>query len=543
MADAIILANGKAYKTSYFDSTLFSFHKNGFVNGFQKNGIYYRALYFGGKLDNYSCYCKANEFYKIKSEYDYKGIKRPIGILDPHKFDGSNLNNNLATTGDTIKVQLREIIQTEIRTTVKSWPYTGDVYDISDIITHPNEQIVGSPTSTYLTTESIQLYNSYLSRPANLETWESEVVKDICELLSTMTPDIKAALNGLGKITVFNKEVDSWDHTSAEAAQHYALYTNDQLVRYREFLKSYKVWFLSAKESLLTMEDSQKLFSVVGYFSSKALEYLDVPDKIRILDVFTKEKIHGYYLSNGEFNEEHIVLKVFKSVTLTQSSEFLDELAKPHRYCSADNNNTTLLEAMYNCINDKVFGLDDDNRHSLMLHLYLIWYVSSFNPYNEYDFSSDTTDTDDLYNSYINDTSSDLIMEPLLLDYNSEKSWGYYVDNMNFKFENGKILIEKKEWSTSSSNPMYSPGGITTSRYKPIGKYNYYQSIGFKDYKENDLAVKFPLIEIPTSSSYNTFGIPNQTALAPLFVLKYIDDYGDTKDFYTGLRQTLDVAL
>ncbi|MCA6422828.1 MAG: hypothetical protein IM568_08440 [Flavobacterium sp.] len=531
MAEAVILANGKAIRKNYFDvDSTFEYHNNGFVKGFWKNGTYYIALYNNGELKSFAFYCKRAEYYKIVKEYDNNKVDRPKGILVPHKFDEAYFLNNYATLGqDKVVVQVRGLNSNQLCLFLKRFTHFQDKYDITSLLVGTDEEIIDQDCNP-LEQESQLIYNSAINRDSSYPQWDMQVVADIAEIISSMESDVKSVLQAQGMLPIYQQNIEYW--TSDDNSDSYYLYSNTMLIRYRDYLIKYKAWFLSIKGYLndLSPNDNERLYSVIGHMSASALQALDVDKKISILDIFCTNSIMGYYLSKGEFNEEHIVLKVVRSVTDLQANEFLTKLSLPGRYASVGGNGETLFEKLYEKIGDEwVIGLDDQNRFALMHRLFLLWYLSDYNPYEKYNLNSNTSDTDELY-----DSLKDKI---ITLPYESNKTWGFYVDNMDFLFSKGKIEVE-----FDYGNWLTSPLKAIIDLLLDSNKYSFYQAVTFK-YTGNEYAVQIPSIalvdKIPGTS--NTINV--EVVNLPLFYLKYMDDYGDNEDLWTGIALAFDIVL
>lgn len=540
MEEAVVLANGKVIKKSLFDATPLTYHNNGFVKGFSLNGIRYISLFFGGDLGSYSGYYIANEYYRIVRDFDNKKIDRPKkgvkGHIDDYKLIETTFDKYVAKAGDIVQVQIRTISANQLCRAINSWNYDGTKqYEIKNPISDSTQTTVNPPNCTLLTPEAQAIYNLASSRPADSQ-WDYNVVADIAEIIASLDQDIKSILldEGLltapeGELNIYQRNSQDWMSNSDN--QSYYFYTNERLIEYRDYLIKYKAWFLVNREKINTLTSAEKLYSVVGHFSARALEVLEVKEKIRILDVFCTKSILGYYLSPGEFNEEHIVLKVIKSVTAQQAYDFLTQLAKSGEYSSANDKDKTLFELLYRKIGDEgLFGLDDKNKFALINRLYLLWYISDYNPYEKYNLALTTSNTDSLYA-----TLEDKIV---FVPYSSKKSWGFYTDNMDFDFSDGKI-----ETDYDFSNWQIEILSAFIKAFQGTNKYGYYQAVTFKNTDENEYAIQIPGIALEDKIpglSVNTFA---EGVNLPLFYLKYIDDYGDNEDLWTGVGLTLDIVL
>ncbi|OJJ20988.1 hypothetical protein BKI52_10455 [marine bacterium AO1-C] len=222
------------------------------------------------------------------------------------------------------------------------------------------------------------------------------------------------------------------------------------------------------------------------------------------------------------YANELLVIKLLESVAdKEEANYFLNNLMNLQVETSLGS--IPLFQKLYRDMSDKNDGffIAADHRKKFILRLYLMWYVSDYN-YNDILEGENYTGSADIAESFKN--------TPISLNYNSEKSWGFYLDNMKFFFEGNKILVKEEQ----VEEKFY--GKSTTHEKKdfvPIGTYDYYQAVSLRSYKTNDTAIKIPVIAINNTES----------AIIPLFFLKYMDDFGDQDDMWTGVGLTLDIAL
>ena len=217
---------------------------------------------------------------------------------------------------------------------------------------------------------------------------------------------------------------------------------------------------------------------------------------------------------------ELLVIKILESVSNKEEANyFLDNLMS--NTIDTAKGKVPMFQRMYFYIADKNDGflIAADNRKRFITRLYILWYISDYNPINSNpnilgDQPTDYDATEELYNSY-NEA-------PIFLDYNSEKTLTFYPDNMNFSFKGNKIHIEKDTGIISNTS---------------IGTYDYYQAISLRDIRGLETAIRIPAIAVDID------GEKKESAILPLFFLKYMDDYGDKDDTWTAINATLDIAF
>lgn len=250
---------------------------------------------------------------------------------------------------------------------------------------------------------------------------------------------------------------------------------------------------------------------LIKILPSSALGILPLNYRIDILKMLANNRMYN--------SDELIALKIIKSVSIQEANEFLEKLL--FVTISWGDANVTLFEALYRRVQDEILWVGDDNRKEYMLTMYFLWFVSSYNPMNS------DTDSDVLADSYGN--------SPITIKYQSELSFGFYMDNMNFDFANKNINVKEERTEIRPSYKEY--GSDIHTYYEKIGSYNIYQAITLNEYKDDDFAIKIPLIGLDSSPTGDT------TALLPLFFLKYMDDKGDQEDLWTGIGLAFDIAL
>lgn len=269
-------------------------------------------------------------------------------------------------------------------------------------------------------------------------------------------------------------------------------------------------------------DDDEKVKLLIKVLPEIAISAIPLDVRVLTLIDFAKDRVPN--------SEELLVLKIVKSVAFDEADDFLKLLMS--KTIESGSESVPLFQALYDKVEDKILGFGTDNRKEYMKSLYILWYLSDFNPNQKYDFSDVNEDTTTLFNSYG--------QEPLILNYDSGKFFGFYVDNMNFSFSGNKIRIVEEVTKLVDTVPNYGNDFQSTriqTVYETVGTYDYYQPISLNDFKDGDFAIKVPQIAIEEQDD------DAKSALLPLFFLKYIDDYGDSEDLWTGIGLAFDVAL
>gem|GEM_PF-4999652 len=257
--------------------------------------------------------------------------------------------------------------------------------------------------------------------------------------------------------------------------------------------------------STLKERSDRRIKYLIGILPDSIINIIPIPYRVEILKMLVNNALYN--------KNELIALTIIKSVAFPDANEFLGLLLSES--VKWGNSNVTLFEALYRRIDDKIMFFGQDNRKAYILTMYKLWFVSDYNPMNS------NTDTDDIADKYTN--------KPVTIKYDSKLFFGFYIDNMNFVFNSNNIEVQEEKIQVV-------PTGIKKT-WVTIGSYNIYQAITLNEYKEDNLAIKIPLIGLEATPGGET------NALLPLFYLKYIDDKGDKEDLWTGVGLTLEVAL
>ncbi|OJX28682.1 MAG: hypothetical protein BGO86_03540 [Chryseobacterium sp. 36-9] len=267
-------------------------------------------------------------------------------------------------------------------------------------------------------------------------------------------------------------------------------------------------------------QSNLRLQYLVSIIPDDAVNFLDLDTKIKILRDFAGNSIYE--------SREDTVIKIVKSIQINDALQFLFRLQSESFVESGKT--VSLLELLYKKINDRIFLFGKNNRREFMNRLYSLWYVSALNPYNSQDLSltnNDPATTRNYYNTFYNN-------KPLVLNYDSKKYFGFFVDNMNFDFNTKSITVFEEKivgYRTDRSGEV-----VPEKDFVNIGNYDFYTAISLKEYKEDDIAVKLPAISLEGTAN-------DKRHIIPLFYLKYMDDFGDNEDMWTALGLSIDVAL
>nr|WP_315223700.1 hypothetical protein [uncultured Flavobacterium sp.] len=304
---------------------------------------------------------------------------------------------------------------------------------------------------------------------------------------------------------------------------------------------------------------TEKLYWLVIGMPISALSILTALSKLKLLEFIIRNvTIRETYFFNND--NEALVLRIVKSVTESQGDEFLTGLIDETKYSSL--NSWSLFNRLLNDVDDSFIGIGEDNRKDLVMSLYLIWQVSSYNPYQNGTFSQ-TNLNKFVYNDQlgtnpdpskpifeslmgINPQSLKYSAAPITLNYVSETAYGFYFDNFDFyntapavdgdsfsydmrHFLNGKNYPKNKIIAIQDNYKASGDKGL-------YGTYDYYQPVSLINTNQN------AAISIPVVNGNNNPIDNNINSLIPIFVLKYIDGKNRESNFKTGVGYFVDVA-
>lgn len=551
-----IIKTGQAVRSHLFRDTVYDI--NGFLIEFEYNFENYYSYYAIEnflKNDQERAQNNASSGYWLKNEFD-KYLRKEIDyvqLTDPNNGNEFNLFE-LAKEGESIVVEALSIggdfydryyQQKKYSFSLENDPSTSVVklYDknndgiIDGLDAIPDENVttefIPLENSTggkfyrnnfYLKTVALpdNAYKRTLARYATLIGFKIHSIEHevFPKLIQNESP-------GSQILTFVNQLQNSWQNNDVIGS----LEISEFLHYYNSLCNFYANTYFRTFEGIT---GDKKLMYLMQVLPPSAISLIQINLRIKILE----QMVNGQLNTSTEFidliffpinpivftgsdkGDEILALKIIQSVMPSEANYFLTQLnnKKPDGVKS-------LFVMLYEKIDDKYlkyFG--DENKGKFVEKLFRLWFISDFNPNNIYDFGSNTENTDTLYNSFNNNAVS--------LYYKSNKViFGFYLDNMTFSFENNKIKVVQEVVESTYDEEEYE----WTVKFidKTVGVYNPMQAISFRSYQEQELPIAIPSISIEN----------NESALLPLFYLKYIDDYADRQDLFTGIGLLTDIAL
>jgi hypothetical protein len=510
---------------------------SGFLVSFILNSIRYKhTLKENFRQEDVNSMQAGGGYYNEEMFLKYLAGEVPIDIITSNKYKLSRDKIELAKSGDIINIQKIKIVPPNFDEFCKvektKWIYDASVPLIANfnIIVPTNassKDIVKS-----LDVNAFQFYNNKILLVRSQEFSEDKsqaalIISKIAILINNISVQIFRLFNDTPN---FNSYIEAqtldWSFGN--------IFNSNTLEGFNEYfnnLNSYYKAVYSNQRVIEKANNDEKLYWLVCCLSANGLAIIPVNKKIQVLKFIALKGVQGEISTffSKKINNEEVVLNIFYSISTAQTEEFLSSLVQEKIYNPKEDSYKSLYERIYEETQDKYFGLGEANRHKLVTQLYLLWFTSSYNPAVAYDLTSNNYQaTQSLAETYSN--------KPVTIEYNSRKSFGFYLDDYGFLFENNQINVLQKVVRYQETIPNYGNDYATykeVTSMQNIGSFDIFQPISLKDIQNSEFAVKIPTIAIEG----------NDTAIIPLFFLKYMDDYGDREDFFTALNLAFDVAL
>ncbi len=360
-------------------------------------------------------------------------------------------------------------------------------------------------------------------------------------------------------------------------------FINPTLEYLAEFLNNLKLYYKAAYPNKLKIQNAvgiEKLYWLAVSLSSNALTNLPNADKLDLIKYLIKSK-----LSNNveRLTDEQLVIKLVVSFSETSNFEINEFLSNFIRIDNENNSQSTLYEILYNkmststnlksgliALSNSWFGSSykpTTTKSDFVQAVYRLWYFSDYNPYNfdgslkpntlgfrtfnnslssfasidinsyRYKYTHHTAYvkefSDDINDHYIRYKELHPQAAPMVIPYESDKLFGIFFDNFNFKIDGTKIKFYQS-LKVGGGNNQYS--GYTDASIL-FGTYKIFQPVTLLN------------ANVETKSSISTvYGDDilvngqNINSFIPAFVLAHIDAEGDSSDAETMIGYTVDVA-
>ncbi|MEL1248567.1 hypothetical protein [Flavobacterium helocola] len=192
---------------------------------------------------------------------------------------------------------------------------------------------------------------------------------------------------------------------------------------------------------------------------------------------------------------------------------------------------------MYDGLDDDIL-LGDNGRGAkgqFVKAVYNLWYNSKFNPYHENPILAALALNNFTYTPYhcrwqhedpnILLPVPDYEASPMIINYESEKKFLWYIDNFKFEFFKNKIIARED---------------VTNYGLQPYGVYDIFQPISLKGVNPSGTIIRMPVLNMPNGATNPNDYIKN---CLPIFYLMYVDDVGDRSDAKETIGTAINVAL
>lgn len=571
MKDLVVLYTGDiVYLSSISEDEIFDlsnndllFFSNGRVRRFKKNGIAYMAIFDeenNNKFDSYRSeinFWNNNKINKNRTDTaaNYTALGDRFNILDiiPINVDSKA---NVILAHEEIYPQSLNTQGIKTETLYRSIPFgiasplkeTIDLYFIPSLSEYDFVDTTAKSVYPLLTPYYNFIKNKkYLGANGQLRDLtdsETSILTDVIQVFDFIFTQsgFLSHLTTLKLNEPFNKTIDlinRYNHNYGTIdIKYHTLYNDEYFARLRLGLIEFKYWLIQYKDDYTKINSNDLVVYIVNLFDPVELSYLSYETKTNLLDKILIDNF--WVIGNWGFNklnEEEAILKIIRCIakedldgTLNYSEidKFMDFLNVIYDFSKKQ----TLYEVLYDRINDSAFLNDDGkgNKGQLVKIVYNLWSESKFNP--QHSVSSIAQNALGLfqytpYNSRWQSDDPTIIFPildenaaPMLINYESEKTLLWYIDNFNFEFYKNKIVAKEN---------------IKDYGYQPYGVYNIFQPIALKVTDANDTIIRMPVKGIVEGGNIEDF-INN---CIPVFYLQYVDDLGD----YSDTKETIGIAI
>lgn len=339
----------------------------------------------------------------------------------------------------------------------------------------------------------------------------------------------------------------------------------------------------------ITDENIQLYYLLLG-LSAYAIKIISPEFRVKVLDYIILTKLSQ---NTERISDENLAIKIISSydgeseeivnsflLYLKTSSKILNGVEKTtfeilYDSMSTDFTATTSLISFSNW----AFGTNwkpDKTKEGFIKVIYTLWIQSRYNPYDEFhnlkELSIGLTKTEGdtkyyrtesvinteewtatpnnvihNYTPYSGISTQQIVSSgevlttihlqgdknasPVVLNYVSQKSFGFYNTNYDFKFVGKKIEVSEQFVDIVKQNPQ--------SKNLIHGTYSIFQPVSIINSTESETS--FP-INSEDGQQINVNG-DNINAFIPIFLLKFIDDDGFRKNIELSIGLTFDVLL
>ncbi|WP_026715320.1 hypothetical protein [Flavobacterium daejeonense] len=559
---AAILINNSVVKISNFTNLTYTL--DGFLYGFTANNIHYVHCIESDVIkENLEMFQQSipKGYYNEQKFLEYRYDKSKLRDFLESKFDS---NFKVATYGDIISI--KKIALSEPYTNSDDFgfwlSYTLEYKGVSLLKKDGSilESTISFPESMELEQISKQFYNANIHHATKVGLSEIEkydralIIAKIAININNITRIIFPLFVG---DTVFNQIKTS--QNNLWVTDVFENPSQEDLQKYLDGVYNFSRSGRLNKLKIIEATGTEKLYWLVIGMPITALNILTAVSKLKLLEYIVRNvTIRETILFNND--NEALVLRIVKSVTESQADDFLAGLIDDTKYSSL--NSWSLFNRLLNDVDDSFIGIGDDNRKGLVMSLYLIWQVSSYNPYQNDTFSQANLNKF-VYNKKfgtnpdpskpvfetlmgINPQTLDFSASPITFNYISSTAFGFYFDNFDFyntaagldgdsfkydmryflnedDYPKNKIIAIQDNYRASGEKGLY-------------GTYDYYQPVSLINTNQN------AAISIPVVKGNNNPSDENINSLIPIFVLKYIDGKNKESNFGTGIGYFVDIA-
>lgn len=585
MAEAGIAINHKIVRTTGL-TVLYTI--DGYFNQFKSNGVDYLYCISGDFKDG-DVSKDVDGFYSLidwlqywENERDYKDIRK-FPELEPVKKD------------DLITIERYEILESDNYSSIKKYKYSWSCESdgqLLDLIGNDKIDTQGaSPQNLSLDFAATALAffdsNKYIIQQSSEKEQMIGAFIRITKLIDNINkyifPKFLPDYNDL-----ISAQLSFWESSN--------VFQDIRLKVIKDFERGLFNFYYYAFINILKIEQASgddKLYWLLSFINTSGVSVLTPENKIELLKIISKKLSSTFEVEEAEEICVKIVLS-FNETNIIGADTFLQALIET-LMDEADGTKVTLYQYLYDRMSSSwnitegfifltnwVFSTDfkpTDTKGAYVLGLYALWQFSKYCPYNEdgsikpdtlgfkildsalafFDNENDDPENQGClfyyshnvaYKEESHPTWDDLYIykilwpnaSPLILPYESDKTFGFFVDNFNFQISGKKIYAYEKKIIDRVEYIADAPYAMTTA-YRDVidnilyGTYDMYQPVSLLN---TNLETKKAFSTVKGENV--TISGQNVNSFVPLFVLEYIDYAGNRSNVESMIGFVVDVA-
>jgi hypothetical protein len=396
-----------------------------------------------------------------------------------------------------------------------------------------------------------------------------------------------------------NKQKEDW-----ETSTGFGFLNLEGLRYYLSGIREYRKHINLYRSDIGSKGELLSITKLAFMLTSRAISIIPLEYRMDILKDLVKNELSEVFENIREEKLAIEVVQSFSYNDHNTITMFLERLAKPtfgsakstfyevlYRRMSTDWNITKFTYELMNwAFNSK--WKPDDTRGEFVKSIYLLWVMSDYNPYSYTNgslksgvigvktkidgityYETDAVDVNDdpvlttirpnrkffytKYSGYLVEYDHDLEKNVyhqmnhdascIALNYISKKKNGIYWDNATFICREDEIIVnmqfnEKTETISTANPDDWTATDVTIETYTMyMGTYHIYQPVQITNPNQQTI-LPLPTINGEDIEAVKSNNGQNINSLIPMFLIRYVDEAGDSSDLQTCLGIAVDVA-